>query len=189
VQDSAAAYARTVARIDGWRRRLRKKNTTPGETAKGVPRSSYDRALGLLARREHSVRELRTKLAARGHGGADANAALDRLRQQDHQSDERFASSLARRRAAQGYGPRRIGAELKSHGLGDAGVREIIAGIDIDWSATAATQLRRRFGATVPADRIERGKRAAFLLRRGFDPATVRAVTRAETDDPVPDFD
>ena len=152
-------------------------------------RSVYDKALGLLARREHSARELKTKLAVRGHAASEAGAAIDRLKDQQYQSDERFAASLARRRATQGYGPRRIGAELRSHGLGDAAIREVLAEVDLDWSAIAAAQLRKRYAARTAADRLERGKRADFLLRRGFDPATVRAVTRAEVDDQGSGFD
>jgi len=152
-------------------------------------RSAYDKALGLLARREHSARELKTKLALRGHAGEEAGAAIDRLKDQQYQDDERFAASLARKRAAQGYGPQRIHAELKSHGLADPAIRAALASLDIDWAASAAAQLRRHAGSRAPADRAERGKRAQFLLRRGFDAATVRAVTRAEMDDPTPNLD
>ena len=152
-------------------------------------RSVYNKALGLLARREHSARELKTKLAVRGHSKDEASAAIDRLKEQEYQSDDRFAASLARRRAAQGYGPRRIQAELKSHGLGDAAVRTIVAEVDIDWSLLALSQLRRRFGVGAPAGTVERCKRAEFLLRRGFDAATVRAITRADIGDSGQDFD
>ena len=152
-------------------------------------RSVYDKALGLLARREHSARELKTKLAVRGHAADEAAVAIDRLKDQQYQSDDRFAGGLARRRAAQGYGPRRIEAELKSHGLGDAAIREVIAAVDIDWPTAAAAQLRRHYGARARGDRDERAKRIGFLLRRGFDAATVRAVTRADSGDPGPDFD
>ena len=152
-------------------------------------RSVYDKALGLLARREHSARELKTKLAQRGHAADEAGVAIDRLKDQQYQSDDRFGGSLARRRAAQGYGPRRIEAELKSHSLADATIRAVIAALDIDWMTSAAAQLRRHYGAKAPADREERAKRAGFLLRRGFDAATVRDVTRADIGDPGPDFD
>jgi regulatory protein len=158
----------------------------PDKPGKAV---AYDKALGLLARREHSIRELKTKLALRGHAKGEASEAIDRLKDQHYQSDDRFAASLTRRRASQGYGPRRIGAELKSHGLGEAAIRVMIAEADLDWTAIALTQSHRRFGTRPPTDSAERAKRADFLLRRGFDPATVRAVTRAEVDDPGQDFD
>ena len=166
---------------------MKKKTTGPGTDKR--PRSSYDSALGLLARREHSARELKSKLAVRGHAAGETSEAIDRLKDQHFQSDDRFGASLARRRAAQGYGSRRIAAELRSHGLGDPAIREAMATIEIDWLVTATAQLRRRYGAIAPADREERAKRADFLLRRGFDPATVRAVTRAEIDDPGREFD
>ena len=151
--------------------------------------SSYERGLSLLARREHSARELERKLAAKGHAPAEAGAAIERLRDAHLQDDDRFAGSLARRRAAQGYGPRRIQAELKSHGLGDAAVRLAIAGLEVDWDTLAADQLRRRHGGRAAQDPAERAARAGFLLRRGFDPATVRAVTRAEVDGTGEEFD
>lgn len=147
-------------------------------------RSAYEQALGLLARREHSTRELERKLRAGGQANDEAGQAIERLREQDYQDDGRFAAGLARRRAAQGYGPLRIRAELKSHGLGAAAIDAAVAAAEADWTAIATAQLRRRGGAGTPTDAAERARNAAFLLRRGFDPATVRAVTRAETCDP-----
>ena len=37
----------------------------PGD--KPAPGDAYDKGLGLLSRREHSARELKTKLARKGH--------------------------------------------------------------------------------------------------------------------------
>jgi regulatory protein len=159
----------------------------PGD--KPAPGEAYDKGLGLLGRREHSARELKTKLARKGHAKEDIASALGRLRDKSYQSDERFGVSIARTRVAQGYGPARIRAELRTHGLADAAILTAIAAADADWPALAAAQLKRRFGAKAAADREERGRRAQFLLRRGFDPATVRAVTRAEIDDPGEEFD
>ncbi|MGH8165452.1 MAG: hypothetical protein ACREP1_14075 [Rhodanobacteraceae bacterium] len=42
--------------------------------------------------------------------------------------------------------------------------------------------MRKKYGRKPVSDHAERGKRAAFLLRRGFAAATVRAVTHAEVD-------
>lgn len=159
----------------------------PGK--KTAPTDAYGKGIGLLSRREHSARELKAKLARKGHAKDEIAGAVDKLIDRRYQSDDRFAASMARTRAAQGYGPARIRAELKSHGLADAAVRVAIASTESDWTVIAAAQLRRRFGAQPPGDREERGRRAQFLLRRGFDPATVRAVTRAIVDDPGEEFD
>ncbi len=158
---------------------MRKPRSGSGAT----PADAYGRGLGLLSRREHSVRELKAKLARKGHEKAEIGEAVDRLADRKYQSDDRFGVSIARNRVAQGYGPVRIRVELRSHGLTDAAIRAAIEATDADWRAIAAHQLKRRFGAKSTADADERARRAQFLLRRGFDPATVRAVTRADVDE------
>ncbi len=141
-------------------------------------RDAYARALGLLARREHSARELGAKLGARGFGVAEVERTLAQLAAEGALSNRRYAESLARERLAQGYGPRRIEAELVARGVVDEDIRAALGALAADWEAVATAALARRCGAalTEPAGRA---KRAAFLLRRGFDPATVRALTRA----------
>src|SRR5579875_3773816 len=136
-------------------------------------RSAWDRGIGLLARREYSQRELRARLERAGHDEEETAEALTRLRRSDYQSDARFGEMVVRTRIAQGYGPARIRAELRSHGLGEAVIRRMLA----------AAQLRKHYGSSPAADYAERSKRAAFLLRRGFSAATVRAVTHAEIGD------
>jgi len=141
--------------------------------------SAYEKALGLLARREHSARELRSKLERRGFE-ADENAeALERLRSKDFQNDDRFGEMLVRSRIEGGYGPRWIIAELRTHGIAESRARELIDAAEPDWPALVRRQMQRRYGAKPAANLAERSKRAAFLLRRGFDAATVAVVTRA----------
>lgn len=146
-------------------------------------RSAYDKALGLLARREHSRQELAAKLGRQGYAPEEAVAAIDRLKEQRYQDDERFGEALLRSRIAQGYGPMRLRVELKSHGLGDGQIREMMQAEEVDWHALAAAQLRRRYGSAGAGDRAERARRAQFLLRRGFSAATVRSVTHADVDE------
>lgn len=160
----------------------------PGDKATETPKpSAYDKALGLLARREHSRRELRQKLGRKGYASDEAGEALDRLGEQHYQDDDRFAEVLIRNRAAQGYGPMRLRAELKSHGLSDARIRSLLDAAQIDWADSAAAQLRRRYGSAGTSDPAERTRRAQFLLRRGFPAATVRDVTHADVDDAADD--
>ena len=156
----------------------------PGASRPAKPkRSAYDKALGLLARREHSRKELKTKLRQGGYEGEETAAALDRLGEQRYQDDERFAEVLLRSRIAQGYGPLRLRVELKSHGVPDARIRALLQEVDADWETLAAAQLRRRYGVAGSADPAERARRAQFLLRRGFAAATVRSVTHADVDE------
>lgn len=151
-------------------------------------RSAYDKALGLLARREHSRKELGTKLRQSGYEGDEAAEALDRLGEQHYQDDDRFAGALLRSRIAQGYGPVRLRMELKTHGLADARIRELLDEAEVDWAAAAAAQLRRRYGGAGASAPAERARRAQFLLRRGFAAATVRRVTHADVDEAADDL-
>lgn len=149
--------------------------------------SAYDKALGLLARREHSARELRSKLAQRGLDAEDSAKALSQLQEKNFQSDTRFGDMLVRSRLESGYGERWIVAELRTHGIAEAEAHELIEAAEPDWFELVRRQLRRRYGDKRPKDQAERNKRAAFLLRRGFDASTVKLVTRAEGFDETPD--
>ena len=160
----------------------------PDKPAKGEKpqRTAYDKALGLLARREHSGRELSRKLGQGGYDRQDTSEAIERPGEQGYQDDDRFASMLVRNRASHGYGPARIRAELRNHGIAEATARRLLDEAEVDWQELAADILRRRYGGPT-ADYAERARRAQFLLRRGFAAATVRSLTHAEVDDAADD--
>ncbi|HVJ31411.1 MAG TPA: regulatory protein RecX, partial [Gammaproteobacteria bacterium] len=69
-------------------------------------------ALELLARREHSRRELTRKLAARGFSDDVVSPVLDKLERTGALADARFTDSFVRSRIGKGQGPQRIRAEL-----------------------------------------------------------------------------
>ncbi|MGH8031727.1 MAG: regulatory protein RecX [Luteimonas sp.] len=138
------------------------------------------RALGLLARREHSRKELAAKLTAKGVAADEADQAVRRMTAEGWQDDRRFAASLARLRMAHGYGPIRIRAELGSHRLDEQVIAFALKTLDAagegDWPAIARDLVRRRYGkaVAVAADPRLRRKAADFLIRRGFDGDSVR---------------
>jgi regulatory protein len=143
------------------------------------PVNGYEKGIELLARREHSARELKSKLARRGIEKNEVDAVLSTLQSKDFQNDARFGEMLIRTRIESGYGARWIIAELKTHGISEAKARELIDAAEPDWPSIVRNELRRRYGK--PASNLaERVKRANFLLRRGFDAATVQSATRAE---------
>jgi regulatory protein len=145
----------------------------------GEPVSAYDKALGLLARREHSAHELKAKLARKGLGAGESAAALADLQAKNYQSDARFGEMLIRTRIAGGYGPRWVLAELRQHGIAESEAQALLDAAEPDWPELVRDLLRRRYGNKRAATPAERSRRAAFLLRRGFDPATVQSATRA----------
>jgi len=136
-------------------------------------RPPLQHALALLTRREHSRTELARKLHGRGHEGDDVDAAIERLAADGWQDDARFAEALLRHRAASGYGPRWIRAELATHALPDALIQTTLAAFDGDWSDVALNLLARRGlappddGAPLPS--MRQRKAIDLLLRRGFE--------------------
>ncbi len=142
--------------------------------------SAHDRALALLARREHSAREIKQRLAARGHDDDESERALTDLQRSHYQSDERFAEVLIRARVGAGYGPRYIEAELRSHRIDPRPHRAALA--EHDWAALAKTLVRRRYGARLDTREVAQ-KAAQFLARRGFPGAAVARATRVEVGD------
>lgn len=145
------------------------------------------RALALLVRREHSRPELTRKLLARGIDEAEATAAVEKMTAAGWQDDTRFACSLARTRAGNGYGPLRIRAELASHGLGSEAVAAAFAALadtgEDDWPARAHALVQRRFGFAIARTPALQRKAADFLVRRGFDGDCVRAALRFQPRD------
>ena len=142
------------------------------------PADPYQRALGLLVRREHSRRDLVRKLAVRGVPADEARDAVERLAGQGYQDDARFASAFARDRAAAGYGPVRIRAELNAHGLPAEQIDAALADCDADWPERARQQVVRRARPADLADPDRRRKLVEFLVRRGFDPETAWQAVR-----------
>ena len=145
----------------------------------GPEPSAYQRALGLLVRREHSRKELGRKLVARGVAPVELDLALETLRRQDFQNDARFAAALARSRSSSGYGPARIRAELAQHGLSRDDVAAAIDTCEQDWDAAARRLVERRYGGKDLRDPVLRRKAVDFLLRRGFEQRAAYAAANA----------
>jgi regulatory protein len=140
-------------------------------------------AVRLLATREHSRAELRRKLMARGGEASAVEGVLDALAERRLQSDARYAEQYVAQRAARGYGPARIRAELRERGIDDAVIADWLDERDPVWKERVAEVARKRFGAACPADFGDRARRARFLEYRGFGAKLIRRVLFAGGDD------
>ena len=139
-------------------------------------------AVDLLARREHSRRELERKLARRGFPEVIVATALDALEHSGVLVASRFTESFIRSRVAKGKGPARIRAELAERGVTGEQTTESLRGGDVDWLANARAVRSKRFGAEPPRDFHERAKQARFLQYRGFTSDQVRAALELDVD-------
>ena len=125
-------------------------------------------AMNLLARREHSQRELRDKLHSRFPDTALVEDVLQTLAAENLQSDERFAESFVRQRLSRGYGPLRLRQESKQRGLSEADLDAAIASAEPDWFDLAERCYRKKFGASPAEDLNDKARRVRFMSYRGF---------------------
>lgn len=132
-------------------------------------------AMRWLARREYSVHELTGRLAAKGYPTKEVTGALEDLKAQGLVSDARFAESLLRSRIERGYGPVKIALELRTKGVDDALVEDLLDREEERWLERLEAVWRKRFG-TPPADYREWARQARGLQSRGFTADQVRRV-------------
>ncbi|WOJ94586.1 regulatory protein RecX [Congregibacter variabilis] len=127
--------------------------------------------MNLLARREHSLAELKRKLGQR-FDAEELDAALEKLAKENLQSDERFAQSFTRERMLRGVGPLRIESELRQRGVKHAYIDHALNCVPteegLSWREVARDVLQRKFGDAPPADLPDKARRLRFLGYRGF---------------------
>lgn len=125
-------------------------------------------AMDLLARREHTRRELKQKLKKRFDNDDLIEEQLDQLQQENLQSDARYAESFLRQRINRGHGPIRIRQEMRQKGIADVEIGLALEEEAPDWYALAEDTYRRKFGALPAEDIREKAKRSRFMQYRGF---------------------
>jgi regulatory protein len=140
-----------------------------------------ERALRLLARREHSRTELARKLQPQVVPEDDLNALLDDLARRKHLSDERYAESRAHALSRK-FGSARIAQELRAKGV-DKGLAEgaVATARSTETERARAVWLKKFRNA--PESREERAKQMRFLQSRGFSFDAIRAVVREAEED------
>lgn len=125
-------------------------------------------AMDLLSRREHSLRELRQKLTRRFGDEDLIEHELQRLVDENLQSDKRFAESFLRQRISRGHGPVRIRQEMRQRGMSDSQIDAALQEEDPNWYDLAQETYRRKYGELSPVDIREKAKRSRFMQYRGF---------------------
>ena len=144
---------------------------------------AMDRALGMLARRAHSRRELERGLSQKGSPRSAIDAVVTRLGNTGHLDDQSFAEAFARSRlVGRGQSRRRVAAELAKRGVArsdvDRALRRVAAeeGVDDMEQARRAAQKKLR-GLAKLAPEVARRRLLAYLMRQGFDGDVVRRAT------------
>ncbi len=135
-------------------------------------------AMDLLSRREHSAYELMQKLKQRDFDIDAIEMALNRLQQDNLQSDSRFIESMVNYRVNAGFGPYKIRHELRQKGISAELVEDHLSALTVEWERLMEAQRSKKFGQQIPAEYKEKMKQARFLQNRGFSPESVMRLFR-----------
>jgi len=125
-------------------------------------------AMNYLARREHTRKELFQKLKRRFPDTTFIETEIQRLTDENLQSDKRFAENFVRYRSGLGFGLMHIQQDMRQRGLTDCEIALAIERAEVDWSALAAEAFQKKFGELPAADIKEKARRARFMQYRGF---------------------
>ncbi|WP_142502486.1 recombination regulator RecX [Klebsiella sp. 2680] len=155
-------------------------------------RSGYarllDRAMRILAMRDHSERELRRKLSApvMGKNGPEALEATQEEVENvvawcidnRYLDDERFVHQFIASRSRKGYGPARVRQELKQKGISRETIEAAMRECEIAWARLAKEQAQRKYGDPLPTVFAEKVKIQRFLLYRGYLMEDIQEIWR-----------
>ena len=111
---------------------------------------------------------------------------LEKLRSLNYLNDEAFARNWARSRAeTRGYGPKRIEQELRTKGIGQALIREVMRETfgQIDESARAKSLLEKRFKSKRFDDPKMVRRAVGFLQRCGYSSKVIFDLLKCPLED------
>jgi len=130
----------------------------------------------LLARREHSQKELLNKLLVKGYAKDDILAVIEELAQQGWQNDSRYAESYARHRIQKGYGPIFITYELRKNGVNTVNLEDIVQKAAGSWMDLLELVYTKKYNHDTLLDPGEWARRSRFLMQRGFSGTMISAL-------------
>ncbi len=154
---------------------------------------TYQRALGLLAYRARSARELRRSLLDKGESAEDVDAAITRLQSAGLVDDAAYARSMARVQVSgRARSVRRAEDDLRRRGVAPAvaaeAVRAVLVDEGTDERAVAVRAAVKKLRALAGMDpRAQRQKLYAYLARQGYSVEATRHALKTVLDGVPPD--
>jgi regulatory protein len=139
--------------------------------------SLRERALAMLARREHTRAEMARKLSPHSESPEQVELVLDALVARGWLSEARFAESRANVLARK-FGSRKIEYDLRSRGVSAEMIEHSVEQARVHELENCRAAWKKKFG-TLPLDAAERGRQMRFLAGRGFSAEVVRRVLKA----------
>ncbi len=138
------------------------------------PGTLRERALGLLARREHSRAELTRKLGQAGFAIEYISLLLDAFEAKNWLSDQRFAESYVADHRARA-GSIKLAYDLKQRGVSSSIIDELLSNNQDSELERAREVWQKKFGIH-PTNAAEKAKHIRFMQSRGFTVEVIREV-------------
>tara|TARA_Y200000002_G_scaffold144629_1_gene119599 strand:- start:773 stop:1213 length:441 start_codon:yes stop_codon:yes gene_type:complete len=137
--------------------------------------SPWNKALELLSRREHSVYELKQKLKIKINDLQidELDEVIEKLKNQNLLSDQRFALAVIKQKSSQGYGPKFIELYLKNKFVSsnDYDIYEQ----NINWIEICVNQIAKKIRSSSVSLK-EKEKISRFLSNRGFNYEIIKSA-------------
>lgn len=141
-----------------------------------------ERALRLLARREHSRAELARKLSLHAEEPAEVETVLDEFERRGWLSERRVVEQLVHTRRSR-YGARRIERDLRQKGVSEEAVSAALSELKGGELEAAREVWRRKFGGIQPRRPADRARQVRFLQGRGFVLEVILRVIKGGDED------
>lgn len=142
--------------------------------------SASARALRLLARRDHTRRELEAKLVPYVEDAAELQGLLDDFTTRGWLSESRVVEQVVNAKRAR-MGPARIRHTLLKRGIPEDLIAPVLATLRETELDTARALRERKFGAPA-ATLADQSRQVRFLQARGFSLGVAIRVVRNRTD-------
>ncbi|MDX1348387.1 MAG: regulatory protein RecX [Thiomicrorhabdus chilensis] len=154
-----------------------------------LARKIENRAVALLAIREHGARELKAKLLSKfpetdellaecqesaGLVGRVVEQVIEHCQQRNWQSDDRYIEQAVHSLMEKGQGPLKIRQKLQQACERSDLIEAHLEMDQADWLDRIQAVLLKKYGETArPQNRNEQAKRMRFLQSRGFPPELI----------------
>jgi regulatory protein len=142
----------------------------------------YVLALGWLARRELTEKQVRQRLARKGCEPEAIDDAVARLKTERALDDQRVAGAFARTAVRlKGRGPLRLTRDLQALGVDRQAARDAVQDVlaETDEATLARQAVARRWRRADRPEPADAARLYRALLRQGFGPSSARAAITA----------
>jgi len=127
----------------------------------------YNKALGIVSRREHSEKEIKNKLLEKFDAPEIIEQVVLKLIENNLINDVRFAEMYVLIRKRKGFGPKKIQFELMARGIDDS-ISSLVITEEGSWKEAALKAFNKKFKNGASQEFKERNKQKTFLQNRGF---------------------